>query len=161
MYNDFHDQINYSQILPSVLLVSILQQCSKEVISDTGLKSIQTLWETKQQLCKFNNNSFNSTIIHSNILDLRFIMYRYLNIFLVHNQISSQINTHNDSLLFIFLITKTKMTSFYYHSFIASYVRITTTSTRATNMHALTKKVIYINTYYTFILKHTCFMLAK
>ena len=70
MYNDFHDQINYSQILPSVLLVSILQQCSKEVISDTGLKSIQPLWETKQQLCRFNNNSFNSTILYLNILDL-------------------------------------------------------------------------------------------
>ena len=117
--------------------------------------------ETEQQLCKLNNNYFNSTIIHLSILDLRFVMNGYLNIFLVLNQISSQINTHNDSLLFIFLITKTQMTSFYYHSFIASYVRITTTSTRATNMHALTKKVIYINTYYTFILKHTCFMLAK
>ena len=34
-------------------------------------------------------------------------------------------------------------------------------SRSATNMHALTKKVIYINTYYTFLLKHTCFMLAK
>ena len=117
--------------------------------------------ETEQQLCKLNNNYFNFTIIHLSFLDLRFIIYRYRNNFLVLNQISSQINTHNDSLLFIFLITKTQMTSFYYHSFIASYVRITTTSTRATNMHALTKKVIYINTYYTFILKHTCFMLAK